>query len=144
MCVGGVDLSLLLTGGRNVSPVWSFFILRLSRGSGRAQVALRLKQRLLRVVGEKGNTTSRYSHSVLDCFVFKFVKRAAMSVVNTLFYSTLTVALYCLVYRYTSTEPKKRVVSMAKDVSSSSLTAFSDPPESCSNRGSIRPRRRPR
>jgi hypothetical protein len=66
--VCGVDLSLLLTGGRNVSLVWSSFIRRLGRGSGRAQVALRLKQRLLRVVGEKGNTASRYSHSVLGCF----------------------------------------------------------------------------
>ncbi|UZP45120.1 hypothetical protein NXS19_012932 [Fusarium pseudograminearum] len=46
---------------------------------------------------------------IVFCFILYFVKRAAMSVVNTFFYSTLTVALYCLVYRYKSTEPKKRV-----------------------------------
>lgn len=60
--VCGVDLSLLLllTGGRKVSRRWPFsFIRGVGRDSGHAQVLHRLKQRVLRVVGENGNTMSQ-------------------------------------------------------------------------------------
>jgi hypothetical protein len=45
-----------------------------------AQDALRLKQRLLRTVGDKGNDIGRYSHSVLDCCTIDLIYPALQGV----------------------------------------------------------------